>query len=286
MRVEALADPSLPKNGPGRAENGNMQLTNLRVVAKPVSGVGDPVEAKFVHPQATFEQGPYTAATVIDAEERSGWAVDPEFGKNHAAIFETTSDIGFDGGTSLEFTLEFKGNARHNIGRPRLSVTTAPRPAGLAAGSIRADVATARARLGTGSLDTLDAAQRLAVLNWFKPNDARWQELNAKLQEHISAAPKQQLVKMLIASEGVPAVRLHTQGPDFYETTFQVKRGDPNQKVAESAPGFLTVLARIPTATQHWKITPPAGAGRLAGGWHWPTGSPTWIMAPGSYLRG
>ncbi len=73
------------------------------------------------------------------------------------------------------------------------------------------------------------------MLNWFKPTDARWQELNAKLQEYESAAPKPQ-VKMLIASEGVPAIRLHTQGPDFYEKTFQVKRGDPNQKVAEAAP--------------------------------------------------
>ena len=61
---------------------------------------------------------------------------------------------------------------------------------------------------------------------------------------------------MLIASEGVPAVRLHTQGPDFYDKTFQVKRGDPNQKVAEAAPGFLTVLTRHPDGDAHWQITP------------------------------
>jgi hypothetical protein len=260
VRVEALADPSLPKKGPGRADNGNMQLTNLRVVAKPLAGTGQPVEVKLVHPQATFEQGAYTAATIIDDQPQTGWAVDPEFGKDHAAIFETTTDVGFEGGTALEFTLEFKGNARHNIGRPRLSVTTAPRPAALAAGSMRAEVATALLRLGANSIDTLEPAPRLALLNWFKPTDGRWQELNAKLQAHESAAPKQQLVKMLIASEGVPAVRLHTQGPDFYDKTFQVKRGDPNQKVAEAAPGFLTVLSRHPDGNAHWQIAPPPGA--------------------------
>jgi hypothetical protein len=53
---------------------------------------------------------------------------------------------------------------------------------------------------------------------------------------------------------------LHTQGPDFYDKTFQVKRGDPNQKVAESAPGFLTVLSRHPEGDAHWQIAPPAGA--------------------------
>ena len=38
VRVEALADPSLVKNGPGRAANGNIHFTNLRVVAKPLVG--------------------------------------------------------------------------------------------------------------------------------------------------------------------------------------------------------------------------------------------------------
>ena len=197
---------------------------------------------------------------IIDDQERSGWAVDPEFGKDHAVSFDTATDVGFEGGTALEFTLEFKGNNQHNIGRPRLSVTTAPRPAALAIGSMRGDVASALVRLGGNSIDTLETAQRLAVLNWFKPSDARWQELNAKIQEHESAAPKRQLVKMLIASEGVPAVRLHTQGPDFYEKTFQVKRGDPNQKVSEAAPGFLTVLSRHPDGDAHWQIAPPPGA--------------------------
>ncbi len=144
VRVEALADPSLVKGGPGRAENGNLQLTNLRIVAKPIAGAAAPVEVKLANPQATFEQGPpYTAATIIDADEKSGWAVDPQFGKDHAVVFETTEEIGFEGGTALEFTLEFKGNAKHNIGRPRLSVTTAPRPVALANRSMQQTVAAA-----------------------------------------------------------------------------------------------------------------------------------------------
>ncbi len=110
------------------------------------------------------------------------------------------------------------------------------------------------------SVDTLEPAKRALVLNWFKPSDVLWQEVNARFQTHESAVPKPNLVKMLISSEGVPAVRWHTQGPDFYEKTFQVKRGDPNQKVSEATPGFLTALTRHPDGDAHWQITPPAGS--------------------------
>ena len=32
LRLEALADPSLPHGGPGRAENGNIGLSRIRVL--------------------------------------------------------------------------------------------------------------------------------------------------------------------------------------------------------------------------------------------------------------
>jgi len=36
FRIEVLADPSLPKGGPGRHPNGNFHLTNFSVSAAPV----------------------------------------------------------------------------------------------------------------------------------------------------------------------------------------------------------------------------------------------------------
>ena len=261
VRIEALADPSMVKGGPGRADNGNIDLTNLRVLARPLSGGGEPVQVKLVNPRATFEQNAQLAvALAIDDQKGSGWALDPQFGKDHAAVFETDREIGFDGGTALEFTLEFNGNNRHNIGRPRFSVTTAPRPVSVEIGGMPADVRSAFASLGSNSITTLNDGQRATLVNWYKPQDARWRELNSKLQEHVKSTPQPKLVKMLISSEGVPAVRLHTQGPDYYEKTFLVKRGDPNQKVSEATPGFLTVLSRHPDGAKHWLTPPPAGA--------------------------
>jgi hypothetical protein len=53
---------------------------------------------------------------------------------------------------------------------------------------------------------------------------------------------------------------LHTQGPDFYEKTWFLKRGDLNQKQEEATPGFLQVLMRAPSAEKQWLIAPPKSA--------------------------
>ena len=37
---------------------------------------------------------------------------------------------------------------------------------------------------------------------------------------------------MLVASEGLPPIRLYTQGDDFLKETYFLRRGDVNQKVA------------------------------------------------------
>ena len=42
VRIEALADPSMVKGGPGRAANGNFDLTDFRVTAAPLTGRGTP----------------------------------------------------------------------------------------------------------------------------------------------------------------------------------------------------------------------------------------------------
>jgi hypothetical protein len=62
-------------------------------------------------------------------------------------------------------------------------------------------------------------------------------------------------VYMMICSEGIPAVRCHTQGPDFYPKTYFCKRGDVNQKEAEAASGFLTVLESAPDGEKHWEVS-------------------------------
>src|SRR5205823_6585859 len=85
-------------------------------------------------------------------------------------------------------------------------------------------------------------------------------ELDRRAKAHLAQAPKPPIEKMLISSEGVPAVRTHTQGGDFLEQTHILKRGDPNQKQSVATQSFLQVLMRTPEAEKHWLCAPPKGS--------------------------
>ena len=253
VRLEALANPSFTKGGPGRAPNGNFALTDLRLTIGPRYGIGKTESASLINPQATFEQPGLPIAAAIDADPKSGWAVDPRFGEDQEAVFEIGEDVRPDGGATLTFTLDFRNNAGHNLGKFRLSATAAPRPVGLGEGGVPPKIAA----LLEVPIDRRTDPQASEVLAWYRTIDPEWRALNAAAEQHARAAPKPRGEKALIATEGLPAVRLHTQGADFLNETHLLRRGDPNQKLEVVEPGFLQVLSRAPEST--WKTTPPPG---------------------------
>jgi hypothetical protein len=130
LRLDALADERLPANGPGRAENGNFVLSNVRIESQPViegapQGTGTPVKIRSV--TADFSQDGFPVESLIDADAKTGWAISPETGKSHYAVLELEQPI--ESGESpiqLAVTLEFQSEfGQHAIGRLRLSYTTA-----------------------------------------------------------------------------------------------------------------------------------------------------------------
>jgi hypothetical protein len=130
IRLEVLTDPTLPQQGPGRApSNGNFVLSQLLVTARKATGdeAAQPVALRSA--MATFSQEGFPVANAIDYESESGWAISPETGKSHVALFQTKSPIGFEEGTILTVTLvqRYPGK-EHNIGKFRISVTTAESP--------------------------------------------------------------------------------------------------------------------------------------------------------------
>jgi mono/diheme cytochrome c family protein len=264
VRLEALADPSLVKGGPGRAGNGNFALSDFRLTIAPrnpqASGgrkaVGvKPLLIRLLNPRATFEQKGLPVKAAIDNDAKSAWAIDPQFGKDHAAVFDTEKPMGFPGGTTLTFTLQFQNNTGHNIGRPRLSISTAPPPVALTAASMPQQV---MAILHTPAARR-SAAQAAALRAWYRTTDPEWQKLNKPAQDHLLKAPKPTQVKALISSEGLPAVRLHTQGGDFLDATHFLNRGDPTQKLGVAGQGFLQVLMPGPDKEKLWQMAPPSG---------------------------
>jgi hypothetical protein len=249
IRLEALAHPSLVKGGPGRAKNGNFALSDFRVeVGMPQA----PARAlKLVTARATFEQSGLPVKAALDNDAKSAWAIDPQFGKDHAAVFELAEP---DTGTQLVFTLKFANNDGHNLGRFRLSVS-AMKDADLTAPGITANVRDALAV----AAESRPAAPRAIVLAWYRTIDPEWRALNAKREAHLVKAPKPPTAKCLIATEGLPAVRLHTQGEDFFPETYFLRRGDPDNKEGAASQGFLQVLMPGPEAAKRWQSPPPAG---------------------------
>jgi hypothetical protein len=115
LRLEALPDPSLPSNGPGRSSSGNFVLTRLGVRA------GNEI-VSFVRAVADFAEDGRSVAQALDEAEDSGWGVDGRQGRAHVAMFLPAQPISPVYKPKLTVTLEHGAGAP--LGRFRLSVAT------------------------------------------------------------------------------------------------------------------------------------------------------------------
>ncbi len=255
LRVEALTHPALVRGGPGRATNGNFALSNVQVIAAPKDRPQAGVKVKLKDARATFEQKGLGVAGAIDDNAASAWAVDPQFGKDHAAAFAFENPVGFPGGTLFTVTLGFHNNTGHGMGRPRLALSTD------ATAELAAPAATelVRAALAVGA-DQRTPEQKAALLAWFAPQDAGWRAANKAAVDHLAKAPKPALVKALVTSEGLPPIRLHSQGDDFLKETHFLRRGDAAQKDGVAGVSFLQVLMPDAEGQGRWLTPPPTGS--------------------------
>ncbi|MBW3596238.1 MAG: DUF1553 domain-containing protein [Planctomycetes bacterium] len=129
VRLEALADPALPAGGPGRAQNGNFVLNELKLTAAAPNDPRGAQAVELVNATADFSQSGWDVRGAVDGNEASGWAVSPESNKTHTAVFETKEAIGAEGGSVLTFTFSQQyQDSKHTLGRFRLSVTNSPKP--------------------------------------------------------------------------------------------------------------------------------------------------------------
>ncbi len=116
LRVEVLADATLPMNGPGRAENGNLHLSEIRV------RIGGKA-AKIGRARADFDQAGWEIGKAIDGDVDSAWGIHPEEGRGHWAEFVLAEPAGAGEGAEIAVELEQAHGRGHVIGRPRISVT-------------------------------------------------------------------------------------------------------------------------------------------------------------------
>lgn len=126
VKLETLPDRSLGGGGPGRG-NGNFVLTRFGVAQVQADGLAKAV--KLAGAWASFSQQGFDVGNVA-AENGTGWAVAPEVGKPHAAVFTLEKPVvGTETGTLLHLSIECQSpHGQHQIGRFRLAVTDAEDP--------------------------------------------------------------------------------------------------------------------------------------------------------------
>jgi mono/diheme cytochrome c family protein len=236
LRLEALLDKTLPGHGPGWAPGGTFNISEISATAKLPDG---------------------KTKTLIDAAKKLSWVIKTG-GERSEKVFAFAEPLEAAGDVELTVTLKFGGGlGRHNLGRFRVSGSPEPKAREDAAAFSYKDFLAAREALAKP--ESAKPEQTAALSRLFCTTDPQWQELATTIRTHERAEPRGEFVKALVCAEGLPAVRLHTQGPDFYDKTFLLKRGDLNQKQGEAAPGFLQVVTRAEES--RW-VAPPAPESR------------------------
>ena len=126
LRLDVFPDDKLNGKGPGRSVNGNFVMTGIRVSL----GEGkDSTALKLKSASADFSQkeGGYDVKNLIGTGT-PGWAIFPEVGKPHFAVFELAEPLDAAG---KDVTVQFQFNsgfASHQFGRFRMSATNSATP--------------------------------------------------------------------------------------------------------------------------------------------------------------
>ena len=172
IRIEALADDSLPKRGPGRTAHGNFVLNEVRLYVSDQPNLKVAHKVPLVGATADFAQRNWPAKNAIDGKEGTGtagtgWAISPQMGKDHSLIVAAGSPIRFAGKTHLQVVLSQTYGSQHTIGRFRISAVTG----NIAGGNPLRELLLAK------------TANKDALLQHYLAQD----EIGAKLNEELAA---------------------------------------------------------------------------------------------------
>jgi mono/diheme cytochrome c family protein len=270
FRLEQFPDPNLPSGGPGRSIKGMAALSEFTVEAQDL-GSTNKVKVKFVKATADFANaekplepefqsesrnkkdgdkrtyGPVEHA--VDGKDDTAWGIDAGPGRRNVArkaVFVAEKPVEFPKGAILTFGLHQKhggdnsdDNQNHNLGRYRLSVTSATNAV--------ADPVPANVR----EIFAIPREQRTpnqiaAVFTYWRTTVSDFKETNDKIEALWKQWP-----------EGTPtltlAARKDAAPGDERRPTHMFKRGDwlkPGKEVTFGTPAFLHPLPDNADATR------------------------------------
>jgi len=234
FRIETLTHPSLPGKGPGRhtRERPNFVLQDFRVELLP--GAGKSAESPPVialhGATADFAQKGFDPAGAIDDRQETGWAINPQFHKDHRATFLVTDALPSSGTLRLRFQLRQHHGQGRTIGRLRLQALTGDSAVAAVSQEVRAALLVAS--------EKRDEKQRARIDGYFESGDA---EL-AKMRKRRAA--------VLRALESVkPETTLVMVEMEQGRASHVLKRGNFLTPGATVHPGFPEVFSQTSDAS-------------------------------------
>jgi len=192
LRVELLADDSLPQRGPGRAMNGNLVLSELTATIAPQAAPDQAQPIAFGKATADFNQDGYPATSAIDGNPGTGWAVLPQNGKDHTGLFELKEPLTLDAPAVLTVTLDQQHDDTHTIGKFRLATSSTPSP------SAAASVPEPIAKILSTKPELRTAEQLAELTGYHRSLDTKWMRLNQAVK---SASEQQKNVRLTGAQD-------------------------------------------------------------------------------------
>jgi hypothetical protein len=229
IKLEALTDPSLPGEGPGRgdANRPNFVLNEFSATATPSDRKDAPAPLNFVKARASFSQKNFPVEELLTeatGDKQNGWAINPEFHKPHWAIFECAEPVGFSNGATLTFKLTQNFGGGRTIGRLRLSAITGH----MGGEPLSADLAAIIAR----PRDKRTPAQAKKLTGYQNLHDQPLADLREQLRKadlkFLAQKPEQTLVMQELAEPRVSTM---------FNRGVYTDRGEP---VQPATPAILT----------------------------------------------
>jgi mono/diheme cytochrome c family protein len=264
IRLEALPDERLPRNGPGivhyEGPEGDFFLSNLKVSAD-----GQPIRVKSA--SESFASGNHNAAKAIDDDLQSGWSINGGQGRAHNAVFQLAEPLAQPGELQIELTFErYYASA---LGKFRIWVTMEENPVASPLGE-EAYHALFKYR-GEGGLQKLAesteaAADRDVLLRHF-----------AKVTP-LLAGERRAIDELRRQMPSFPTTLvMRERAPEHTRRTHRYHRGEflePKEEVTPGVPAFLPRLPADAPANRltlaQWLVSPENPlTGRVVMNRHW-----------------
>lgn len=252
VRLELLNDENLPRGGPGRSIEGTGALTEFTLDYAPADGSGSFKTMKWGQASADVNPPEKPLAAIyddkekerrvtgpaqyaIDGKELTAWGFNIGPGRSNQpwkAVFPAAQPVVVGKGAKLKFWIRqdhggwnSDDNQNHNLGRFRLSLTSAENP--------QADPVPRRVReILRLAKEKRSPAQVAAVFGYWRTTVPAWKAANEKIEELWKQHP-----------EG--STQLILTSRDQARDTRMLKRGEFLKPMDSVAPGVPSVLHPI-----------------------------------------